>query len=635
MFVRSLRKVDEPQYVRARERLGEALVARGLLSQEQLERALEYQCRTGDRLGRILIALGYVRRQQLYQVLAELWGYPFVDLLREPVDIHLARRFDPEALVQRRCFPIRRHGSEVWIATAEPPSGELEEFVRSVLGPVQVRPLVTTEWDIDHAVRRVFRDVVLDRASLGLYFRNPDESARRVLVPWQKVLLWCCITTLVIGLVVAPRLTMVTLSAVVNGVMFIYVAFRFVVAMVGAQHEHVQAIGDEEVRALQDDELPMYTVLVPVYREANVVGHLIENLRRLDYPQSKLEVLLLIEEDDEETLQAAKAARPPETVTFIIVPNGIPKTKPKACNVGLLFARGDYLTIYDAEDRPDPDQLKKAVIAFRKGPPDLVCVQAALNYYNATENLLTRMFTLEYSDWFDYVLTGLDRLHLPIPLGGTSNHFRVDRLRELGGWDPFNVTEDADLGIRAAAHGYRVGVINSTTWEEANTRVGNWIRQRSRWIKGYLQTVLVHTRHPVRLVRTAGLRNTLCFVLLVGGAPFAFLSLIPLWSLTLIWLVTRTHAFDVLFPPIVLYISLFNLLIGNGLMIYLGMMAGFKRRRYELIPFALLNPCYWILHSIAAYKAVWQLITNPFYWEKTHHGLSRYLQSQPLTQHGT
>ncbi|MCX2727608.1 glycosyltransferase [Thermomicrobium sp. 4228-Ro] len=633
MFVRRLGKVDEPQPVRTRERLGEALVARGLLSREQLERALDYQRRTGDRLGRILIALGYVRRQQLYQVLAELWGYPFVDLLCEPLDLHLARRFDPETLVQRRCFPVRVQGSEVWIATAEPPSRELEEFVQAVLGPVRVRPLVTTEWDIDHAIRRVFRDVVLDRASLGLYFRNPDESARQVLVRWQKILLWCVIAGLVFSLLVAPRLTAIVISAVVNGAMFAYVVFRFVVAMVGAQHEHVQAIQDDEVRALRDDELPMYTVLVPVYREANVVGHLIENLRRLDYPHSKLEILLLIEEDDVETLHAAKAARPPETVTFIVVPDGVPKTKPKACNVGLLFARGEFLTIYDAEDRPDPDQLKKAVVAFRKGPPELVCVQAALNYYNATENLLTRMFTLEYSDWFDYVLTGLDRLRLPIPLGGTSNHFRVDRLRELGGWDPFNVTEDADLGIRAAAHGYRVGVINSTTWEEANTRVGNWIRQRSRWIKGYLQTLLVHSRHPVRLVRTAGLRNTLAFILLIGGAPFAFLSLIPLWSLTLVWVITRTHAFDILFPPLVLYISLFNLLIGNGLMIYLGMMAGFKRRRYELIPFALLNPFYWVLHSIAAYKAVWQLITKPFYWEKTQHGLSRYLQSRPVAEH--
>ena len=626
MLLRTYRPC-QPQVTRSRERIGEALVSRGLLRPEDLERALEYQRRTGDRIGRILIALGLVKRQQLYQVLAELWGHPYVDLLREPLDARLARLFDPEALVQRRCFPVRRVGNEVFVTTAEPPGAELEEYIQSVLGSVTVRPLVTSEWDIDYAVRTIFRDVVLDRATLGLYYRSPDESARRVLVRWQKVALALLLILVAAGLLMVPTRTAVIVSALVNSVLFVFVLFHFVVAMAGAKREHVQAISPEEVQALRDDELPMYTVLVPVYREANVVPHLIENLRNLDYPASKLEILLLIEEDDEETLAAAKAARPPETVAFIVVPNGLPKTKPKACNVGLLFARGEFLTIYDAEDRPEPDQLKKAIVAFRKGSPDLVCVQAALNYYNATENLLTRMFTLEYSYWFDYVLTGLDRLRLPIPLGGTSNHFRVDRLRELGGWDPFNVTEDADLGIRAAARGYRVGVINSTTWEEANNHVGNWIRQRSRWIKGYLQTVLVHTRHPLRLVRTAGIRNTFGFVLLIGGAPFAFLSLIPLWSLTLTWIVTRTHAFDILFPPVVLYISLYNLLIGNGVMIYLGMLAGFKRRRYQLVPFALLNPFYWILHSIASYKAVWQLITKPFYWEKTRHGLSRYLET--------
>ncbi|MDW7981421.1 MAG: glycosyltransferase [Thermomicrobium sp.] len=631
MFVRN-RPARQPTVHRQRERLGEALVARGLLTAEELDRALDYQRRTGDRIGRILIALGLIRRQHLYRVLAELWGHPYVDLLREPLDSRLARQFDPEQLVQRRCFPVRREGSRVFVATAEQPSDELAAFIRTVLGPVIVQPLVTSEWDIDYAIRTVFRDVVLDRAALGLYFRNPEESARRVLVRWQKAALLLVVVAVVLGVLWSPASTAVVISALVNGTLFVFVAFHFVVAMAGAQYEHVQAISDEEVQALRDDELPTYTVLVPVYREANVVPQLIENLRRLDYPASKLEVLLLIEEDDEETLAAAKAARPPETVTFIVVPNGLPKTKPKACNVGLFFARGEYLTIYDAEDRPEPDQLKRAVIAFRKGPPELVCVQAALNYYNATENLLTRMFTLEYSYWFDYVLTGLDRLRLPIPLGGTSNHFRVDRLKELGGWDPFNVTEDADLGIRAAAHGYRVGVINSTTWEEANNHVGNWIRQRSRWIKGYLQTVLVHTRHPLRLVKAAGVRNTLGFVLLIGGAPFAFLTLIPLWSITLLWLLTRTHVFDLLFPPVVLYISLFNLLIGNGVMIYLGMLAGFKRRRYPLIPFALLNPFYWLLHSLASYKALWQLVTKPYYWEKTRHGLTRYLDpSAPTT----
>jgi cellulose synthase/poly-beta-1,6-N-acetylglucosamine synthase-like glycosyltransferase len=300
----------------------------------------------------------------------------------------------------------------------------------------------------------------------------------------------------------------------------------------------------------------------------------------------------------------------------------MPKTKPKACNVGLFFARGELLVIYDAEDRPDPDQLKKAVVAFRKADDRLVCVQAALNYWNDEENGLTRMFTLEYSFWFDYMLPGLDALDLPIPLGGTSNHFRTDALRQLGGWDPFNVTEDADLGIRASALGYTVGVVNSTTYEEANRNRHNWVRQRSRWIKGYMQTLLVHLRHPVQLARTAGVRQSLAFALLIGGTPFTFLLTPPLLALFALSLVVPTGTLSELFPEWVLWVSLANLLLGNAAMVYVSMMGAFKRKRYRLVPWAIVNPAYWLLHAVASYKALWQLVTRPHYWEKTLHGLS-------------
>ena len=610
-------------------RLGELLVARGLLTPEALEWALAVQQRTGDRLGRILIALGLVKRQQLYHALAELWGCPFVDLLQTPVDPALARQFDPEALILHRCIPVRREGERVLVATTERPSPALTAFIRAQLGPVDVVPLVTTEWDIAYAVRVVFHELLLDRATFALEQRSPDESARRVLVRWQQLALVGALVAIGAGLWWATQPTLIVLSALVNLGFLTNVIFRFGVAMAGAEFEQVQAISEEDVAALRDDALPTYTILVPVYREARVITQLLEHLRWLDYPASKLEILLLLEEDDTETIAAARAAQPPETVTFVIVPNGQPKTKPKACNIGLFFATGEYLVIYDAEDRPEPDQLKKAVVAFQRGPDSLVCVQAALHYHNAEENLLTRLFTLEYAYWFDYMLPGLDRLRLPIPLGGTSNHFRTDRLRELGGWDPFNVTEDADLGLRAAAHGYHVGVVNSTTYEEAVHRYGAWIRQRSRWIKGYMQTGLVHTRRPLRLLRTAGWRTLLGFVLLVGGTPLTFLCNPLLWALYLAWL-AGVDGIDRFFPPLVLYVSLFDLLIGNGLMIYLGMLAVFKRRHYWLIPFALLNPLYWVLHSIAAYKALWQLVRRPSYWEKTEHGVSRYqLTSEP------
>jgi cellulose synthase/poly-beta-1,6-N-acetylglucosamine synthase-like glycosyltransferase len=221
------------------------------------------------------------------------------------------------------------------------------------------------------------------------------------------------------------------------------------------------------------------------------------------------------------------------------------------------------------------------------------------------------------------MLAGLDWRELPIPLGGTSNHFRVDALRRLGAWDPFNVTEDADLGIRAAARGMRVGIIDSTTFEEANRAAGNWVRQRSRWIKGYIQTLLVHLRHPVRLVRTTGWKQAAGFALLIGGTPLSFLCVPPLYALLALSVVLDPTVLAPLFPGWVLWTSLANLLVGNSLMIWVSMMGAFRRQRYRLVPWALLNPLYWVLHSIAAYKAVGQLVTKPHYWEKTEHGLSR------------
>ena len=403
-------------------------------------------------------------------------------------------------------------------------------------------------------------------------------------------------------------------------------SFKFFVAMRGARYDVVERITRAQVEALIDRDLPRYTVLVPVFREANIVGQLIRNLGGIDYPTEKLEVLILIEEEDHETRDAVLTSNPPPHFRIVTIPKGQPHTKPRACNVGLYFATGDYLVIYDAEDTPDPDQLKKAVVAFRRGGDETVCLQASLNYFNDRENALTRMFTLEYSYWFDYMLAGLDFGDLPIPLGGTSNHFRTAALIELGGWDPYNVTEDADLGIRASALGYRVGVINSTTMEEANTSIPNFIRQRSRWIKGYMQTTLVHARQPLALIREIGIRRFLSFVLLIAGTPATFLGVIPFYVVTVLTVFLPVNALAGLFPVWLLWLTLLNFVIGNVVMIYLSMMGPYKRGTFYLVLWALLNPVYWLLHSIASYKALWQLLTNPHYWEKTEHGLTTHVQ---------
>lgn len=235
---------------------------------------------------------------------------------------------------------------------------------------------------------------------------------------------------------------------------------------------------------------------MPLYREANVLPTLVDALKRLEYPPDRLDVKLLLEEDDEDTIRAAKSAALPNYIELVLVPASQPRTKPKACNYGLARARGEYVVIYDAEDIPEPDQLLKAVAVLRSSPAEVVCVQAKLSYYNAFQNVLTKWFTVEYATWFDLMLPGLFAARMPIPLGGTSNHFKTAVLQSMGAWDPFNVTEDADLGIRLYKAGYRTVIMNSTTYEEANADLVNWIRQRSRWIKGYIQTSLVHLRSP-------------------------------------------------------------------------------------------------------------------------------------------
>jgi len=256
-------------------------------------------------------------------------------------------------------------------------------------------------------------------------------------------------------------------------------------------------ISKKEIDSLDDNKLPIYTIFCPLYEERQVIPEFVKSISKLNWPKNRLDVKLLLEEDDKKTIAEVKKMQLPDFFKVIIVSDGQPKTKPKACNYGLNHAKGEYAVIYDAEDSPASDQLKKAFIAFQKlKNKKIVCVQSKLNFYNSHQNILTRLFTMEYSLWFDLILPGLQSIKAPIPLGGTSNHFETKNLRLLQGWDPFNVTEDCDLGMRIAKKGYYTAIIDSTTMEEANSQVGNWFRQRSRWIKGYMQTYLVHMRHP-------------------------------------------------------------------------------------------------------------------------------------------
>jgi cellulose synthase/poly-beta-1,6-N-acetylglucosamine synthase-like glycosyltransferase len=462
-----------------------------------------------------------------------------------------------------------------------------------------------------------FKHFIVERSTVELLNGRPELSAASGYSRQQKAGLVLAGVAVAAGLALDWTLTVALFVVLANLVFLSAIVFKVVTSLVGiAARSHT--VVDP---AVPDHELPRYTILVPVYREANIIGNLMSNLAALDYPAEKLEILVLLESDDAETIAAARAARPPETVRLVVVPDAQPKTKPKACNVGLFLATGRFLVIYDAEDRPDPQQLRRAVAAFRRAGPQTAVVQARLQYWNAAHNTLTALFGLEYGYWFGTMLPGLDRLGLPIPLGGTSNHFRVDALRTLGGWDPHNVTEDADLGIRAAAEGYRVEVIDSWTDEEACSRVRPWIRQRTRWIKGYMQTVCVHTRAPIKLARRLSPRETLGFVLLIAGTPLTFLLAPVLWITTAVELSGFGPRLPLAGTGVLGWVGLANLVVGNALMIGLCAMAAVRDRGWRWAPYALLNPLYWVLHSWASWRALIQLVRNPFLWEKTPHGL--------------
>jgi cellulose synthase/poly-beta-1,6-N-acetylglucosamine synthase-like glycosyltransferase len=358
-----------------------------------------------------------------------------------------------------------------------------------------------------------------------------------------------------------------------------------------------------------------------MYREAESIPKLLAALQQFDYPAEKLDIKLVLEEDDKETLAAAIAVKPSYNFEIIRVPASLLRTKPKACNYALRFARGEYVAIFDADDLPEPLQLKKAIATFRTCPKNVACLQARLGYYNANDNWLTRFFNLEYNLLFDYLLRGLQRFDVPLPLGGTSNHFSLVHLQTLGAWDPFNVTEDADLGIRICALGLRTEMLDSYTMEEATSTMPTWIRQRSRWIKGYMQTWLVHMRSPLLLYKTLGWRGFWGFQFFVGVASFTFLTAPITWLLALFfWRFTDVF----ILPNWLLLLAIGNLVfnfISNWFMVAFCLRIG-DGQIYKQVIAVILYPFYLLLHSIASYKALYQLIVKPHFWEKTMHGIS-------------
>lgn len=473
--------------------------------------------------------------------------------------------------------------------------------------------------DFHAEVRLVHGPMLLREATHGLARRWPGFSAQQRFTVGQALALMLAAAVLGLLAAVLPLPGFLAVMSGVTGLFFLSViALRLLCLLPPVR----PARPPDVPRATGD--LPVYSVLVPLFREISVLDQLLAALAALDYPRDRLDIKLILEEDDIVMQRAVAACVLEPHIEVIVVPAGLPQTKPRALNYALQFCRGALLTIYDAEDIPEPDQLLKAARRFAVAPRELACLQAQLSFYNPRENWLTRQFTAEYAMLFAMLLPVLADHRLPLPLGGTSNHFRIDVLRAVGAWDPFNVTEDADLGLRLARLDYDTDVLDSVTYEEANTRLPNWMRQRARWLKGFLMTWIVHMREPVLFMRDVGPAGFWAAQALTLGV-FASVLLHP-------FCMAATLVFFILYPvlpedagPALMLLAALDvavLVAGYGLAILLTRRALVRRGISGWTGTLATMPLYWLLMSAAAWMALWQFITRPFHWNKTEHGLS-------------
>ncbi len=610
-------------------RLGDLLRRSGKTAADTIADVLDVQAKSGGRLGWLLTSRNEVTYLDVAEALAEQRGLPLVDLLNgESGAAAIGSRMDaslfdlmPELFWRTHlAVPVGRSRLGLRIAMVDPDDSEAVQALEDAAG-VPVRIAVTGYRDVVAALEERYQHEYTQRSVDDLLQRRPEDSARRTLSLSQKVGLGALGALLAAGLL-GETLSTLTVVNAIFGVLYFWMLIHKMILLMRPTDKLLEiGITEEDLAALDPATLPTYTVLVPAYREAEVLPILTKALMELDYPKDRLDVKLLLEADDHETIASARAMRLPNYIEIVIVPPSQPKTKPKACNYGLSHARGEFLVIYDAEDIPERDQIKKAIAAFRKAPPTVSCIQAKLSYFNWDQNILTRWFTAEYAAWFDLLLPALHSASLPIPLGGTSNHFRVQALVDIGAWDPYNVAEDADLGIRLYKAGHQTLVMDSTTYEEANSEFVNWIRQRSRWVKGYIQTWFVHMRHPIRLYRELGPKGFLGFQLVVGGTPFPFLINPWYWLMTTLWFLSLWRSVPLIFPSWLYYLASINLFVGNFSFIFINMVGAARRGDWRLIKYEVAMPVYWSMMSVAAWKAMLQFLTRPFYWEKTQHGL--------------
>lgn len=486
---------------------------------------------------------------------------------------------------------------------------------RSASAPGLVESMrVATPSSVRRALFGRARPSLSAAAVSGLFDRFPHCSAVVVANAWQGFLIGAGGFLALAAFVAAPVETLLALHGFVS-VFFLGCILLRVLAMVTAAAPEAEPLAPFSAR-----EMPVYTVLVALYREAGIVPELLVALGRLQWPRSKLEIKLVCESDDDETLAAIRAQPLRPNVEVVEVPPAGPRTKPKALAYALQAVGGELVVLYDAEDRPHPLQLIEAWQRFRASGQDLACLQAPLEISNGNAGLIARLFALEYCALFRGLLPFLARQRVVLPLGGTSNHFRRSVLEEVGGWDPYNVTEDADLAVRLARNGYRTETITRPTLEAAPIDYATWLPQRTRWFKGWLLTWLVHMRDPVRLFRELGTGSFIVMQLLfIGMVLSAFAH--PIMLATLLVLVLKIAVGYPLSPVqnALFAVDVVNVACGYASFILLGWQTLTREERRGFWKAVVFTPPYWMMLSVAALKSVFQLWRAPYFWAKTHH----------------
>ncbi|MGY9049643.1 hypothetical protein P775_18410 [Puniceibacterium antarcticum] len=588
------------------------LVQSGQISAADMLAALACAAQDGTALDRILIADGTATPLQVLSAQAMHWGVTLLDTFVSPPDPTLKNLLDPSYCLKHGLLPWARMGETTVIATARPEEFQtLAPRLSATIGPVVMA--LALESDIQALiVAQHGRDLAV-RAETQL---PEDESCRDI----NRV-------TLRRGLI-GGGIAVMCLSALIMmpALFFDAVLLLAIVTLLIAQGLKVAALlaptpRFEPNESPPNQRRPTVALLVPLFREQDIAATLITRLNRLSYPKALLDVVLVLEAEDQQTRASLDRAQFPPWMRIIEVPQGSITTKPRAMNYALRFCRGDIIGIYDAEDAPAANQIDRVVARFARTPDRVACLQGILDFYNPHANWLSRCFAIEYATWFRILLPGLARLGFAIPLGGTTVFFRRSALERVRGWDAHNVTEDADIGIRLARYGYVTELLPTVTREEANNRFWPWIKQRSRWLKGYMITYAVHMRNPGRLLRELGFWRCLGFQMLFLTAILQFLLAPVLWSFWLVLLGLSHPLGDLLDPPqMVALTAIFLTSEAISLLVSLAAVARSPHDGLLLwVPTMLL---YFPLGVIAAYKGLYELLVKPFYWDKTAHGHS-------------